>query len=50
MTYSNKVKAGRVIVEKLSSLTEGSSFTFKYKGIVYVLDCYSISETTLLTE
>ena len=46
MTYSERVKAGRVIVEKLSSLTEGDSFTFKYKGIVYVLDCYSISEAT----
>ena len=46
MTYSERVKAGRVIVEKLSSLTEGDSFTFKYRGIVYVLDCYSISEAT----
>ena len=46
MTYSERVKASKVIVEKISSLTEGDSFTFKYRGIVYVLDCYSISEAT----
>ena len=46
MTYSNKVKAGRVIVERMDSLPQDGKFTFKYKGIVYVLDCYDISEAT----
>lgn len=46
MTYSQRVKASKVIVERINSLTEGGSFTFKYKGIVYILDCYSISEST----
>ena len=46
MTYSDKVKASKVIVERINSLLEDESFTFKYKGIIYVLDCYSISQVT----
>ena len=30
MTYSNKVKAGRVIVERMDSLEQDGKFTFKY--------------------
>jgi hypothetical protein len=46
MTYSERVKASRVVTEKINSLAEGDSYTFKYRGIVYVLDCYSISHVT----
>ena len=46
MTYSDKVKASKVVTERINSLLEGDSYTFKYRGIVYVLDCYSISQVT----
>ena len=46
MTYSEKVKASKVVVERINSLLKDESFTFKYKGIIYVLDCYSISQVT----
>jgi hypothetical protein len=46
MTYSERVKASKVIVSRIDSLREGGSFTFKYRDIVYFLDCYSISEST----
>ena len=42
MTYSNKVKAGKVIVERMNSLPEYGKFTFKYRKEVYQLTCYSV--------
>ena len=42
MTYSNKVKAGRVIVERMDSLPRDGKFTFKYRKEVYQLTCYSV--------
>lgn len=46
MTYQDKVKASKEIIKRINSLLEDESFTFKYKGIVYVLDCFSIVEAT----
>ena len=42
MTYSHKVKAGRVIVERMDSLNQDEKFTFKYRKEVYQLTCYSV--------
>lgn len=46
MTYSDKVKASKEIVERINTLKVGDSFTFRYKGIVYEMDCFSIMEST----
>lgn len=42
MTYSQKVKAGKEIIERMNSLSENDKFTFKYKNEVYFLKCYSV--------
>ena len=45
MTYSDKVKAGKVIVEKINSLAEGESFDFMYWGDRYTFSCTYIMES-----
>ena len=42
MTYSQRVKASKEIVERMEGLPEGGTFTFKYKEDVYTLSCYSV--------
>jgi len=44
MTYSEKVKAGKEIIERMNTLSENGKFTFKYKNQVYSLNCYSVYE------
>ncbi len=46
MTYQEKVKASKEIIKRIEGLKENESFTFKYRGIVYILDCFSITEAT----
>ena len=42
MTYSQRVKAGKEIIERMEGLSEDGSFTFKYKNEVYKLKCYAV--------
>ena len=42
MTYSEKVKAGKEIVERMKGLSEDGNFTFNYKGDIYKLACYAV--------
>ena len=42
MTYSDKVKASKEIVERMKGLPEDGTFTFKYKEDMYKLACYSV--------
>ena len=44
MTYSQKVKAGKEIVERMNSLSENGKFTFEYKNEIYQMRCYSVYE------
>jgi len=44
MTYSEKVKAGKEIISRMEALQENDKITFKYKGQVYRLYCYSVYE------
>ena len=42
MTYSQKVKVGKEIIERMNGLSEEGKFTFSYKNQVYSLKCYSV--------
>ena len=42
MTYSQRVKAGKEIIERMEGLSEDGNFTFKYKNEVYKLKCYAV--------
>ena len=44
MTYSQKVKAGKEIIERMNSLSENGKFTFEYKNEIYQMRCYSVYE------
>jgi hypothetical protein len=42
MTYSDRVKAGKEIIERMEGLSEDTDFTFRYKNEMYKLKCYSV--------
>ena len=44
MTYTQRVKASKEIIERMEGLLEDGKFTFKYKNQTYQLRCYSVYE------